>query len=329
MTEQQEAGQLAYAGERYYRHTGRAPLFGTTVATLAVWAAIIALAIAYAYTDLYVKVADLVSALIVILFAAAGGVTVYFVMRWAKVRNTGVIVIVAISAALLLFYGSWVFWESALSQNAGRGLSPWFLSQRPWIVWRYALRINLVGTFTLNDRAVTGGELWAAWIGEAVLLIGATIAIPILRMRGQAFCENCGAWCKRNKDVARVQHFDEELVREHMEEKDFEYLVRLGPASKGTPVHLRVELLSCPRCGQTHLLTVNRISMKYINGQAHEDAKAVVDRLWVDPQQAEMIRKLPAMLSARAEIAKPPAESPAANETQPQIKQDSPDQQIP
>src|SRR4051812_38290051 len=301
MTEQ----QLGYAGDRYYHHTGRAPLFSTTVATLCAWAATLALAIAYAYADMYIKIADLVSAFILLLFAAAGGLTVYGVMRLAKVRNTAVVVIVAISAALILFYGSWVFWESALTVRAGTPLSPWRLFQRPDLVWRYALRINGIGTFTMNDRAVTGGELWAAWIGEAVLLVSATIAIPILMMRGQAFCESCGAWCKRNKDVARVQHFDEELVREHMEEKDFEYLVRLGPASKHTPQHLRVELQSCPKCAQTHLLTVNRINIKYMNGQPHEDATAVVDRLWLDPQQAEQVRKLPQMLAAVAAPAEP------------------------
>ena len=110
--------QLGYAGDRYYHHTGRAPLLGTTVATVVAWAATLALALLYAYADLYVKVADLVSAFIVILFAAAGGFAVYAVMRWAKVRNTAVITIVAISASILLVYGSWVFWESALASQA-------------------------------------------------------------------------------------------------------------------------------------------------------------------------------------------------------------------
>src|SRR6201995_2617684 len=101
MTEssQQTPSELAYAGERYYHHTGRAPLFGTTLAAVTAWAPAAALGIAYAYTDLYVKVADLASALIVMLFAAAGGFCVFLVMRWAKVRNTAVIAIVAIFSA--------------------------------------------------------------------------------------------------------------------------------------------------------------------------------------------------------------------------------------
>jgi len=322
--------ELTYAGERYYHHTGRAPLFGTTLATITAWAAAVALAIAYAWVDLNVKVADLVSAFIVIAFAVAGGFAVYAVMRWAKVRNMPVIVIVAVSAALLLFYASWAVWEADLSRQASRPISAWRLSQRPGLMWRYALRINEVGTFTLNDRAVTGGELWAFWIGEAFLLIGATIAIPIAMMRGQAFCENCGAWCKRNKDIARVQNFDDELVREHMEEKDFEYLVRLGPATINTPVHLRVELLSCPKCKQTHLLTVNRINIQYVNGRRAENAKPVVDRLWLDAAQAEMVRGLPKMLSAvaaEAETAKKQAAAEPASETQTQSP--APDQGSP
>jgi hypothetical protein len=138
--------------------------------------------------------------------------------------------------------------------------------------------------------------------------MGATIAIPIAMMRGQAFCENCGAWCQRNKDVARVQHFDEELVREHMEEKDFEYLIRLGPATSDTPKHLRVELLTCPRCAQTHLLTISRINLQYVNGRKAENAKPVVDRLWIDAAQAQTILKLPELLLARAAVAKTPVD---------------------
>ena len=100
-----------------------------------------------------------------------------------------------------------------------------------------------------------------------------------------------------------------------MEQKDFEYLVRLGPAIKTTPLHLRVDLQCCPQCPNTNLLTINRIKISYHNGNPIERAKRVVDRLWIDAAQAEAVRKLPQQLSAVAQIA-PPA--PAAQSDAPQ-----------
>ena len=317
---------IDYSEERYYRHTGRAPIIGTTLAALAAWAAAVALAVMYGYADLYLKVADILSAFITILFAAAGGFAVYGVLRWARVRNLPIAVLVAVTAAMLLFYGSWVVWESALAQRAGAtsvGWVPWRLFQRPWAVWRVAQHINATGTFTLNGSDVTGVELWLFWAGEALLLIGATIAIPIAMLRKAAFCETCGAWCRTSKDIVRVQHFDEELVREHLEAKDFEYLIRLGPASKITPVHFKVDLQHCPRCKETNLLTVSRVKVSYYNGRPIETAKAVVDRLWIDAAQAEAVRALPKLLTAKAQVAPPPqeqempgsAETPGSTET--------------
>jgi hypothetical protein len=150
------------------------------------------------------------------------------------------------------------------------------------------------------------------------MLIGSTIAIPVLLLRRAAFCEQCGAWCKTSKEIARVHHFDEELVREHMEEKDFEYLVRLGPAAKTTPIHFRVDLQTCPRCPNTNLLTINRIKVSYHNGQPIERATRVVDRLWIDAQQLEAIRELPRQLSATAQVARttpPPPDAAPSKET--------------
>jgi len=124
------------------------------------------------------KVADLITALIVIVFSIGAGFAVAGVLRWARVRNMAITVLIAAVAAIIFYYGSWVVWESLLARQAGRQTAFWSpqqLAQRPGAVWNTAVRINDVGTFTLNDRAVTGVELWVFWIGEAIALIGCTV----------------------------------------------------------------------------------------------------------------------------------------------------------
>src|SRR5688572_23137696 len=105
---------LNYDVDRYYRHTGRAPIVGTTIATIAAWVTVSLIGVAYAYVQLHVKIVDLLSFLFVAAFAAAMAFSVYGVLRWAKVRNMAVTALVAISAALLGWYASWVAWEHAL-----------------------------------------------------------------------------------------------------------------------------------------------------------------------------------------------------------------------
>ena len=58
------AATLNYDVDRYYRHTGRAPIVGTTIATVAAWVAVSLIGIAYAYVQLHVKIVDLLSSLV-------------------------------------------------------------------------------------------------------------------------------------------------------------------------------------------------------------------------------------------------------------------------
>jgi hypothetical protein len=302
---------LDYPPDQYYSSSGRAPLIPTTLAAIMSWVAAGALGAVYAYADLYLKSSDKASALILIAFAVGGGFAVLGAMRLAKVNNRGIVIVIAVSSALLMFYASWVVWETALVRQTGRNATPWHLFQRPAAVWRFAQAINEEGTFTQNDKPIAGTELWIYWVGEALLLIGTVFAIPFALLKGRALCESCGKWCTQAKAVARVQPFDDDLVRDHMEQKDFEYLVRLGPASEVTPVHLRVDLQTCPKCDQTNLLTVNRVKVSYHNNARIENAKPVVDRLWLDAAQAAYIRSLSQRLTAVATPA-PATPAPAA-----------------
>jgi hypothetical protein len=282
---------LNYDVERYYRHTGRAPIVGTTIATVAAWVAVALIGAAYAYVQLYVKVVDLLSFLFVAAFAAAMAFTVYGVLRWAKVRNMAATALVASSAALLGFYVSWVAWEHALLRQGGVQASMIRLAEHPDAVWHLAKSINEEGTFAIRKRTVKGTELWVAWAIEALVFIGATVAVPILKLRDMAFCESCERWCLKRDGVLRVALGDEATLRQQLEAKDFSYLRTGEPTNPDTP-HWRADLYHCPGCPDTSLLTISRIAISYHNGQRQEKAKRVIDRLWLDSAQAAEVRAI-------------------------------------
>jgi hypothetical protein len=280
---------LNYDVDRYYRHTGRAPIVGTTIATIAAWVVVSLIGVAYAYVQLHVKIVDLLSFLFVAAFAAAMAVSVYGVLRWAKVRNMAVTALVAISAALLGWYVSWVAWEHALLRQGGMQASAIRLAEHPDAVWYLAKSINEEGTFSIRKRTVKGTELWVAWAIEALVFIGATIAIPVMKLRDLAFCESCGRWCTKTDGVVRVGLGDEAMLRQQLEAKDFSHFRAAGPIDPDMP-HWRADLYRCPGCPDTHLLTISRVTISYYNNQRQEKATKVIDRLWVDAAQAAEVR---------------------------------------
>jgi hypothetical protein len=286
---------LDYSEIRYYRHTGRAPILGTTVAVLGTWAAVTVIGIVYAYAQLYVKIADIVAVLLALGFAAAMAFAVYGALRWGKVRSMAIVAIVAISSAILGWYVSWVAWEHRLLHQANINVPMYRLFERPNVIWNIARDINDTGTFTMNDRPVTGGELWAFWALESVLFLGLTMFLPIRLMRDAAFCESCGHWCKKHEGVVRLATAaDEETLRQRVEAKDFPYLLALGGASRSDPLHIRADVYDCPNCPNTNLLTVSRCTVTVgANGQRSEKARKIVDRLWLDESQANALRELP------------------------------------
>jgi hypothetical protein len=304
---------LGYQEQRYYRHTGRAPFVGTTVAALAAWVTVTLLGVAYGYADLYVKVYDIISFLILAAFAVAMGFAVYAILKWGKVRNMLVVAIIALSAGLLGWYASWVAWEYALlTREASAAPTLWEIAQRPRGVYELAAFLNTRGTFSLRGRVITGVELWIAWGIEALTLVGATALIPIRGLREQAFCENCQAWTRRQRGVLRLGHGDEDTLRRHVEAKNFDHFVRLGLVDRDRPVHLRVDLFDCARCDQTHLMSVSRVTVPY-NGknQRQESATTVLDRLWLSADEAERVRAIAEQPSAEAAQPVPALNPPA------------------
>ena len=279
----------------YYRHTGHAPFAGTTLAAILSWIAVTILAGAYAYADLYIKVADKLSILITMAFGAAMGFAVFGVLRFGKVRNTAVVWIIAVTSALLAVYMSWVVWEYALIREAGEPMSPraiWEFFRRPNAVFDLAKHINVKGTFSLSSSgAVNGTELWLCWGFEALIIAAGAALIPIAMMRDVAFCETCSRWCGNVKGVLRLQPTNEDMLRERLEARDVKHLLSLDRANSETPTHLRVDLDSCPACKETRLLSVSRVAVAYNNkNHRSESAKKIINKLWIGADDVEALK---------------------------------------
>jgi hypothetical protein len=320
---------LSYGRPLYYRGSGKIAPLSTGAALLFSWVAVSVVGAVYAYVDLHVRVADKLSALILIAFAAAMGGAVFGVCRLLRVRSFGAILFIAVTSAMLGWYVSWVAFEYFVLAENQRYISIPLLFTHPVGVWGLAKAINGVGTFTSNDRPVTGVELWLAWGAEAVCLLAGTIYIPVFTLSRSAFCDRCSKWC-RKATLLWSEPADPEALRAQLEARDFTPIGNLHKADANTPVHVRYELYACPACGECNLLSAYVVQVAFNKkGQRQEKAKRFVDRLWLSaeelarfremaaaganpPVAAQELKPLPLPEAASATVVAAPAVLPAA-----------------
>lgn len=296
--------QLGYAGPLYYRPSGKTPPARLLAALLTVIPAAIVLALVYAVATAYlpnlgyVKLVLIVAVLLVMGFGFGVGGLTGVMLRWARVRSVTASWLVALLAAVVAYYVSWVVWEALILRRDGlpiplQRLVPRLL-QRPDAVWFFANRINEAGTFVIgrDETAIHGVVLWILWAVEAAVVIGLGTRVPAKMLRGLAFCEACGRWCENRQGVVSLAHGDEAALRSRLEGKDLSVLEEYGAADMDAPRQLRVDLQECPTCGQMHLLSVSRIDVYYDHGNRKEKVVPVVDRLVISSEEAQAVRDL-------------------------------------
>ena len=302
--------QLDSVRTLYYRNSGRTPIGRLALALLtvlplaAVAGAVYALIVIYLPMLRFVKIVLILAALAMAGFAfGVGGLTGRMLM-WARVRNLAMVWLVAALAAVVSWYVAWVTWEWHLFTNAEPDVPKaqflLALLTKPMGVWFLANRINEVGTFGIGrgDDMIKGPFLWLLWLVEAAVILGVATVVPYRMLRRQAFCESCQRWCRNREGILSVGPGDEDRLRARLALKDLSALEELGAADMNAPRRLRVDLQNCPACDQMHLLSVSRIDVGIKDGKPVEKVRPIVDRLWLDPEQARTVEEIKERLYA-------------------------------
>ena len=289
----------------YYRNSGKTPVVRllmalvTIIPAVALGGAVYALIASYLPMLRFAKLILLLEAGLMAGFAfAVGGLTGKMLM-WARVRNLAMVWVVALLAAAAAWYASWVVWEwHVVTQNnsdAPRATVLFVLLTKPNVVWELATEINQYGTFGMaKGDPIRGAFLWVLWMIEAGVVLGVASVVPYRMVRRLAFCESCQKWGRNREGILSVAPApDEDRLRARLALKDLSALEELGPADMNAPRRLRVDLQNCESCNQMHLLSVYRVDVSYDkNGHRTDKARPLVDRLWLDPEQAQMVQEI-------------------------------------
>src|SRR4051794_22838506 len=126
-----------------YKHSGRFTPVGLVLGIIAGVATSVVAAIIYAYGDLYIPLIYL-NVLLCVVFGAAVGVVSAMAMRFGKVRNIPVALLIVTLVTAVAYYLCWVVWISAVIDRYGQGRDfSWiWLAIHPQAVWAIATRIN-------------------------------------------------------------------------------------------------------------------------------------------------------------------------------------------
>jgi hypothetical protein len=185
------------------------------------------------------------------------------------------------------------------------------------MLWEIMTMINRVGVWSYKNNVVRGVALTVVWVIEALALI----VIPALfatrtemAEMDRPFCDKCRAFLVRKGGLARFAGEDHGRDWEtiaHIEGRNFDRLLALGlPADEDAP-YIGMELMRCPRCGETNTLSFRR-HMLIVNAEhrlvAHSEP--LIERLLITAEQAEQVIALKERLPKPAEPVQSSSPSP-------------------
>lgn len=299
--------QLDYSAQPLYnRNSGRTPVGRLLLALLTILPAVAIAGALYSIISSYLpmlrfaKLVLILDALLMAGFAFGVGALTARLLLWARVRNLGMVWLVAALAAVAAWYVAWVTWEWHLFIRSEDDIPRFALFSglltHPRAVWHFATRINTVGTFGIGsgDDMIRGPFLWVLWFIEAAAVLGVATVVPYRMIRGRAFCEACQQWGRIREGILSVGPTgDEDRFRARLALKDLSALEELGAANMSAPRRLRVDLQRCPTCDNMHLLSVYRMEVTYDGqGRRKDKARNLIDHLWLDPSQAKAVEEI-------------------------------------
>jgi hypothetical protein len=239
---------------KYYQHSGRFEPTGPVLMALLGAAGAVVLGTAYGPL-IFINPFIYVSALGTVGFGIGVGYMVGLGARWGHVRSMAIVNVLAVCAALLANYAGWVSWIYALSEWEALIFSPKILIE---VIQAVAKE----GAWSIGsgDAPVTGIALYAIWLVEAALIIGACVWWARKTIMHLPFCETCKAWVTKAEALPKFAYLlGASKLTEQLENDDLSGLGELQLAERSTMRYSLVELLSCRACDKMHLLNIKNI----------------------------------------------------------------------
>jgi hypothetical protein len=306
-------------GAVHYKHRAHFDLRRALIAIPTMMLAVLLIGALYGFAQERIE-QILFKGLALLAAGVAVGIIAIPTNRWARVRTPAAATLIACALGFVALYGAWVAWVCLVLARMGSpvgGSTVRFLTIRPWTVWRLIKSINGAGVWSYHDNIVHGVPLTVVWVIEALGLILIPVLFATQTELGEVdrpFCEKCRSFLVRKGGLARFRGDDQDRDAEtiaHLEAREFDRLLSLGPPENDEAAYLGMELMRCPKCGETNTLSLRR-HMLIVNEQnrlaAHTEM--LVQRVLITAEQAEQVIALKERLPKPAEPVQSSSMSP-------------------
>jgi hypothetical protein len=159
--------------------------------------------------------------------------------------------------------------------------------------------INQAGTWKLNDNMLRGPVLLFMWIAEGAAILAAAV---LMALKGLAsddpMCSRCAAACTFTKGLPRFATDREDELLAVVENREFALLNSQPPPADEDAPEISLRLLSCRRCGEMNVLTVNRLSWSLQHGTLTLETTPLVNQLLITREEAEVLKNLKTTMPA-------------------------------
>lgn len=167
----------------HYMHSGKAPAGGVLLTLVGGLITGIIMGAVYGFL-IYWSPFVYINAIITLVCGVGLGMTVGGLAKVGKLRNAGLVTVLALVVALAAYYVHWPVWVGLMTEAQVTA---------PGELWAFISAINAMGPWSIFGWTPTGFALWAIWGVEAIVIIGG----GVLLARGVIdvpFCEDTNQW---------------------------------------------------------------------------------------------------------------------------------------
>ncbi len=178
----------------HYEHSGKAPLGGILLTLVGGLVAGVVLGGIYGFLIFWSPFVY-INAFITLGMGFGLAVSVGGLAKVGKIRNTGVVTVMALVVAAVAYYVHWAVWVGRMAEGA--------TVTDPAQLWAFISTVNALGPWSIFGWTPTGFALWGIWAIEAAVVVG----IGTISAHGVIdvpFCEETGQW---TTETTLARHF--------------------------------------------------------------------------------------------------------------------------
>lgn len=168
----------------HYEHSGKAPLGGILLTLVGGLIGGVVLGAVYGFLIFWSPFVY-INAFITLGMGFVLAISVGGLAKVGKIRNTGVVSVIALIVALAAYYVHWVVWIGRMAEGQ--------TIMDPNALWAFISTVNTLGPWSIFGWTPTGFALWAIWAIEAAVVIGLG-TISAHGVIDVPFCETTGQW---------------------------------------------------------------------------------------------------------------------------------------